>query len=104
MDLFADEPANVDIRTKPEESLNHFTINKEFAERYAHNKQRAELHQLEAKYGKDALTSDDDEDSETDSESDVTEDEDGEQVPMGQDEKSRWDEYMILKVNRFDLK
>lgn len=31
-------------------------------------------------------------------------DEDGEQVPMGQDEKSRWDEYMILKVNRFDLK
>ncbi len=31
-------------------------------------------------------------------------DEDGEQVPMGQGEKSRWDEYMILKVNRFDLK
>ncbi|BCS20067.1 arylsulfotransferase family protein [Aspergillus puulaauensis] len=30
--------------------------------------------------------------------------EDGEQVPMGQSEKSRWDEYMILKVNRFDLK
>ncbi|KAL6239657.1 hypothetical protein BDW75DRAFT_101032 [Aspergillus navahoensis] len=29
-------------------------------------------------------------------------DEKGEQVPLG--EKSRWDEYMILKVNRFDLK
>lgn len=82
MDLFGDSDAasKPDIRTKPEESLNHFTINKEFAERYVHNKQRAELHQLEAKYGKDALASDDDEDSETDSESDVTEDEDGDQI------------------------
>ncbi|EST09320.1 Kri1-like, C-terminal [Kalmanozyma brasiliensis GHG001] len=80
MELFNDDssPANLDIRTRPEESLNHFTINKDFAERYLHNKQRAELHQLEAKYGKDALASDDDE--ETDSESDVTEDEDGDQV------------------------
>lgn len=84
MDLFADlndSAPKPDIRTKPEESLNHFTINKEFAERYVHNKQRAELHQLEAKYGKDALASDDDGlDSETDSESDVTEDEDGDQI------------------------
>lgn len=82
MDLFADASdssgAKLDIRTRPEESLNHFTINKEFAERYVHNKQRAELHQLEAKYGKDALDSD--EESETDSESDVTEDEDGDQI------------------------
>ncbi|KAL4780633.1 ASST-domain-containing protein [Aspergillus varians] len=34
-------------------------------------------------------------------------DENGEEVPMGQKsvgEKSRWDEHMILKVNRFDLK
>ncbi|KAL4909332.1 hypothetical protein BDW74DRAFT_146397 [Aspergillus multicolor] len=33
-------------------------------------------------------------------------DENGEQVPMGQKsvETSHWDEYMILKVNRFDLK
>ncbi|GAC98060.1 potential nucleolar ribosome biogenesis factor [Pseudozyma hubeiensis SY62] len=83
MDLFgesnASSSAKLDIRTRPEESLNHFTINKDFAERYLHNKQRAELHQLEAKYGKDALESGD-EDSETDSESDVTEDEDGDQV------------------------
>ena len=78
MDLFGESSdsssAKLDIRTRPEESLNHFTINKEFAERYLHNKQRAEIHQLEAKYGKDALASDD-QDSETDSESDVTEDE-----------------------------
>ncbi|KAJ1025149.1 hypothetical protein NDA16_002655 [Ustilago loliicola] len=83
MDLFGDSDlaSKPDIRTKPEESLNHFTINKEFAERFVHNKQRTELHQLEAKYGKDALASDDDdEDTETDSESDVTEDEDGEQI------------------------
>ena len=83
MDLFGESEGSsstkLDIRTKPEESLNHFTINKEFAERYLHNKQRAEIHQLEAKYGKDALT-DDDQDSETDSESDVTEDEDGDQI------------------------
>lgn len=83
MDLFGESSdsssAKLDIRTRPEESLNHFTINKEFAERYLHNKQRAEIHQLEAKYGKDALASDD-QDSETDSESDVTEDEDGDQV------------------------
>ncbi len=76
MDLFADagdsSGAQVDIRTKPEESLNHFTVNKDFAERYLHNKQRAELHQLEAKYGKDALSDGSDDDSETDSESDVT--------------------------------
>ncbi|KAI3487773.1 hypothetical protein L1887_48254 [Cichorium endivia] len=84
MDLFADagdsSGAQVDIRTKPEESLNHFTVNKDFAERYLHNKQRAELHQLEAKYGKDALSDGSDDDSETDSESDVTEDEDGDQI------------------------
>ncbi|CDU22265.1 related to KRI1-KRRI-Interacting protein 1 [Sporisorium scitamineum] len=84
MDLFGESNdtlgAKLDIRTRPEESLNHFTINKEFAERYLHNKQRAEIHQLEAKYGKDALASDDDDDSETDSESDVTEDEDGDQI------------------------
>ncbi|PWZ00064.1 Krr1-domain-containing protein [Testicularia cyperi] len=86
MDLFADDGPSgsgvkLDIRDKPEESLNHFSINKEFAERYAHNKQRAELHQLQAKYGDRALDQlDDDEDDETDSESDVTEDEDGEQV------------------------
>ncbi|SPO29637.1 related to KRI1 - KRRI-Interacting protein 1 [Ustilago trichophora] len=82
MDLFSDTPdwgTKLDIRTRPEESLNHFTINKDFAERYLHNKQRAELHQLEAKYGKDALASDGS-DSETDSESDVTEDEDGDQI------------------------
>ncbi|KAJ9474528.1 Protein KRI1 [Pseudozyma hubeiensis] len=83
MDLFGESNASssskLDIRTRPEESLNHFTINKDFAERYLHNKQRAEIHQLEAKYGKDALASGD-EDSETDSESDVTEDEDGDQV------------------------
>ncbi|SNX83950.1 related to KRI1 - KRRI-Interacting protein 1 [Melanopsichium pennsylvanicum] len=82
MDLFNDAPspssAKLDIRTRPEESLNHFTINKDFAERYLHNKQRAEIHALEAKYGKDALNSDSG--SETDSESDVTEDEDGNQI------------------------
>lgn len=84
MDIFGEsddtKSAKLDIRTRPEESLNHFTINKDFAERYLHNKQRAEIHQLEAKYGKDALDSDDDGDSETDSESDVTEDEDGDQI------------------------
>ncbi|SJX64818.1 related to KRI1-KRRI-Interacting protein 1 [Sporisorium reilianum f. sp. reilianum] len=83
MDLFGGSDdssgAKLDIRTRPEESLNHFTVNKEFAERYLHNKQRAEIHQLEAKYGKDWLASDDDH-SETDSESDVTEDEDGDQI------------------------
>ncbi len=86
MELFNDDDSSsatkLDIRTRPEESLNHFTINKDFAERYLHNKQRAELHQLEAKYGKDALNSDDDE---TDSESDVTEDEDGDQVTASVD-------------------
>lgn len=88
MDLFGESTASssskLDIRTRPEESLNHFTINKDFAERYLHNKQRAEIHQLEAKYGKDALASGD-EDSETDSESDVTEDEDGDQVTANVD-------------------
>lgn len=81
MDLFGDNnpesSIHIDIRSRPEESLNHLSINKEFAERYLHNQQRAELHQLESKYGQDAGDIEDDDD---DSEDDVTEDEDGDQI------------------------
>ncbi|PWN47861.1 hypothetical protein IE53DRAFT_389987, partial [Violaceomyces palustris] len=73
MDLFQDQPSSTDAPS--------FKINKEFAERFHHNKQRAELHQLEEKYGKrqdadgSATT-----DTETDSSEDETEDENGEQL------------------------
>ncbi|KAN0062772.1 Kinetochore protein Spc24 [Thecaphora frezii] len=81
MDLFSDAESEVkvDIRTDPSESLNQLSFNKEFAERYLHNKQRDELQRLEEKYGKDAAEDDDDDESESSSEEE-TEDEDGEQL------------------------
>ncbi|EPQ26688.1 uncharacterized protein PFL1_05667 [Pseudozyma flocculosa PF-1] len=88
MELFSDSSsdagsstrAKVDIRTDPSESLNQLSFNKEFAERYLHNKQRDELQQLEEKYGKDAPSDLDDDDEEESSSDDETEDEDGEQL------------------------
>jgi protein KRI1 len=64
----------------PDESSNEqgFTINKEYAARFTHNKQRAELHQLQEKFG-DRGANDSDYDEESSSE-DETEDEEGEQV------------------------
>jgi protein KRI1 len=55
-----------------DEDIVDFSINKEFAARFEHNKKREERMQLEEKYG--------DEYSEEDSEEDVVEDEVGELV------------------------
>lgn len=65
MDLFADADA-------PETRLE---VNKSYAERYAHNKRRVHLEQLQQKYGDGAEESDEDSESE-----DEDEDEDGEQL------------------------
>lgn len=51
-----------------------FTINKEYAARYLHNKQRTELQQLEEKYQNGAAS------SEESSSGEESEDEEGEQV------------------------
>lgn len=52
-----------------------FAINEEYAARFQHNKQRAELHQLQEKHGNGQ-----DEEEEDSSSEDETEDEEGEQV------------------------
>lgn len=84
MDLFSDaesssagdDAARVDIidaHSDDGTDRDGFRINKEYAARFQHNKERAELHQLQEKYGKEKG---DDESSS----SDETEDEDGEQM------------------------
>ncbi|CAO1617217.1 unnamed protein product [Jaminaea pallidilutea] len=101
MDLFSDSdteagPSRSRQTTKVRPAVNgdqddfKIQINEEYANRFKHNQERAELHRLQEKYGaaaadilagkkKEADLQSDDEDSDEDSE-DETEDEEGEQV------------------------
>ncbi|KAK0550561.1 Kinetochore protein Spc24 [Tilletia horrida] len=72
MDLFEDEAESNIILPS-----NDLKVNQAYADRFTHNKRRAELDALREKFGDQAELPDD---SETDSEEDETEDEDGEQA------------------------
>ncbi|UZJ56351.1 hypothetical protein CBS101457_005671 [Exobasidium rhododendri] len=87
MDLFPSSTGGPSKRTSGgEEDSNHngasegaeLTINKEYAARFNHNKERAELHRLQEKHGNRG--DDDDDDDDESSSDDETEDDEGEQV------------------------
>lgn len=85
MDLFSDSESSSSaessarVNTVEPKDGPDFSINKDFAARFQHNKQRAELHQLQEKYGVEGKGGEDEDDDESSSE-DETEDEEGEQV------------------------
>lgn len=93
MDLFPDSDSERDSSPgSASSSAPKLTVNESYANRFEHNKQRAELHQLEEKYGKraaeillgkrndDAEGSEGSDDDSDESSEDETEDEEGEQV------------------------
>ena len=90
MDLFADDDGgNLQVGSPSHQSPSDFQINKSYANRFEHNKQRAELHRLEEKYGKAAADilsgqrnrpTSSASSSASSSSDDETEDEEGEQV------------------------
>lgn len=93
MDLFPDSDSERDSSPgSSSSSAAKLTVNESYANRFEHNKQRAELHQLEEKYGKraaeiligkrndDAEGSGGSDDDSDESSEDETEDEEGEQV------------------------
>lgn len=94
MDLFSDDEAasgskaRQNHRRSPPNDGIAITINEDYANRFQHNHERAELHRLQEKYGPAAASilagrrrdDDDDEDEDEDSSDDETEDEEGEQV------------------------
>lgn len=79
MDLFDDSDSDTGGKAVASSSAPKLSVNREFANRFEHNKERAELHRLEEKYGKRKAGELSDDDDESDSE-DETEDEEGEQV------------------------
>lgn len=86
MDLFSESEGSSSRSGSPniesEESASgaDFRVNKEYAARFEHNKQRTELHQLEEKHGKSRSKGKEDVSDSESSSDDETEDEEGEQV------------------------
>jgi len=83
MDLFSESEGSSSSSSRSESSevdvvgSTDFNINKQYAARFEHNKQRTELHQLEEKHGKKRTNVDVSDESSSEDES---EDEEGEQI------------------------